>query len=362
MPQIKSKLLIVDDSSLYRELLSRRLLQEGYDVHCAADGAEGLYKIESEAFDMVLLDIMMPKPDGFEVLREVRRTHPMDTLPVIMVTANDDSQRMVKALGLGANDYFPKTLDPLVALARIAAHLAIKRLVAANRDFLGIASHDLKKPLAVILDVLETLRDEYPAGAAVDHELHDMLGIALQTVRQMQQIIQDFLDLGASESGHLKLEPAPVDLNALVRQVVNNNAVHARHKEHNLTLKLDSALPLIQGDAARLAQVIDNLLGNAIKFSPRQARTIVHTRCEGSTVLCAVQDTGPGLSSDDLQKVFNTKFAKLSNAPTDGEMSTGLGLNICKQLIDLHNGQIGVYNNPHGPGAIFWFRLPVRGQ
>lgn len=360
MQQAQSKVLLVDDDTIDLKVLTRRLHQEGYAVESATDGVEALRKLRTGQFDLVLLDILMPRLSGFEVLREIRRVHSLDTLPVIMVTAAENNDDMVKALSLGANDYLTKAMAPRVALARIANQLNLKRLAAANKEFLHIASHDMKKPLAVLKDILETLRRDYPSGTLVTAHLHELLALSLKTLEHMEHLVQNCLDLGVIESGRIQMEREAVDLNRVVRQTVENNTFYAQQKEHALKLDLYPTLPLVQGDEFRLTQVIDNLVGNAIKFSPRGSTTTVRTRLEYSHVLCEVQDSGPGLTEEDLQKVFVTRFTPLSNAPTGGEASTGLGLTICKQLIDLQGGDIGVYNNPAGPGATFWLRLPLR--
>jgi signal transduction histidine kinase len=175
----------------------------------------------------------------------------------------------------------------------------------------------------------------------------------------MQHTLTAFQDLNVIESGRIQITPSVIDLHALVRQVVQSNAYYAQQKEHCLQLALAPELPPVQADESRLRQVIDNLVGNAIKFSPYQATTVIRTRLEPDSVVVEVQDTGPGLTEQDMAKVFVTKFAQLSNLPTGNEAQTGLGLTLCKYLIDLQGGDIGVYNNPTGPGATFWFRLPL---
>ncbi len=359
MHQAQSVVLLVEDNSLDRKVLSRRLRQEGYAVEHATNGEEALRKIKTERFDLVLLDIIMPRLGGFQVLRETRKFYSLDALPIIMVTAGDDSEDMVLALTLGANDYLTKNMPPRVALARIATHLSLKQLALANREFLHIASHDLTRPLAELREALQTLDQRYPLGTIVTEQAHELLALSLSTVEHMQHILTAFQDLHVIESGHIRITPHIIDLHDLIRQVVQSNAYYAQQKEHSLHLELAPELPPVQADESRLRQVIDNLIGNAIKFSPYQATTVVRTRLESDSVVVEVKDTGPGLTEQDLEKVFVTKFAQLSNRPTGGEMQTGLGLTLCKYLIDLQGGDIGVYNNPTGQGATFWFRLPL---
>jgi signal transduction histidine kinase len=355
-----SHVLLVEDNSVDRKVLSRRLRQEGYGVEHALNGEEALRKIRDGGFDLVLLDIIMPRLSGFEVLREARRAYPMDRLPIIMVTAEDNSDYMVKALMLGANDYLIKRMSPQVALARIAAQLSLKRLAATSREFLNAASRDLQQPLALLQHHLESLMRDQPPGAASTADSQERLTACLRTVASMQHVVQGLLEIGSIETGRIQINSRYVDLNTLAHQVVAANAYYAGQKQHTLQLDLHPQLPPVWADEARLLQVMDNLIGNAIKFSPPGGQSTLRTRPERAGVLFEVTDRGPGLTPIDLEQIFAGHFSCLSNTPTGGETSARLGLTICKQLIDLLGGEIGVYNNTSGPGATFWFRLPLQ--
>lgn len=350
-------LLIVDDNEMNRDMLARRLQRHGYQIAIAEDGYQALAKIEQSHYDMVLLDIMMPGLNGLEVLEILRRSHSSLELPIIMVTAKDQSDDIVSALRLGANDYVTKPVDFQIALARIQTHLEQRRLANLNDEFLSIASHDLKKPLALILDIAATMREEMQDGVLSAAEAPQLLELIRQSGEQMKTIIEDFLDLHAVEGGFLKLNKAWIDLNILVEDRVEANQEYAKRKQIMMKAALLPGLPKVHADAKRILQVIDNFIGNALKFSPPHTEVLVRTEQQSDAVRIIVSDQGPGLTADDLQKLFN-KFSRLSNAPTGGEKSTGLGLSICKQLVDLHNGVIKAENNPTR-GASFICQLPL---
>jgi signal transduction histidine kinase len=184
-----------------------------------------------------------------------------------------------------------------------------------------------------------------------------MLTFIVKRGEDMNRIITDFLDFQAMEDGKLKLDLAAISLNDIARGAVGSNTDYARSKEIDLRLELDGNLPIVNGDEARLNQVTQNLVGNAIKFCSKGAQIVVHTSVNGGDPVLGVTDSGPGLTEEDLAMTF-TKYARLSNKPTGDEKSSGLGLAICKEMIELHGGQIGVYNNPER-GATFWFSLPA---
>jgi len=223
--------------------------------------------------------------------------------------------------------------------------------------FIGFAHHDLRKPLVVIRDIVDTLHDTLRLTGKPPADLPELLELIRRSDDYMQNIVNDFLGEIVLHEDSLTCHPEPLDLNLLIRFIVTSNQAYAGRKQITLETDLDSHLPEIRADDTRITQVLSNLVDNAIKFSPTGTRIRIRTRLEGDTVRCQVQDEGPGLTEADLEKVF-TPHTRLSNRPTGGEPSTGLGLAICRRIVELHGGEIGVHNNP-GRGCTFWFRLPV---
>lgn len=353
-----ARLLIVDDNENNRDMLSRRLQRQGYETEVAADGQEALEKIESGQHDIVLLDVMMPGMSGLEVLKRIRESHSIEELPIIMATAKGESADIIEALDLKANDYVVKPIDFPVLLARLRTQLSLKRMSEMKNDFLRIASHDLKGPIHAILSASSLLEAEVPAGAVMSAEMFEFVGLIRNRTRQMWGIIEDFLDFQAFDDGQIQLHLAPTDLNDLVSRVVSRNASYAASKDMGLQMDLEDGLPAAEIDSGRVEQIIENFVSNAIKFSYQGSATLVRTRSvDGGRMRVEVIDGGPGLKAEDMGKLF-LKYARLSNRPTGGEVSTGLGLAICRRLVELHNGGIGAGNN-EGGGAIFWFEVPV---
>lgn len=351
------RLLVVDDNDLNREMLTRRLVRKGFEVVMAANGYEAMDEVEKSPFDLILLDIMMPGVTGLEVLEILRKRHSAAELPIIMATAKTQSEDVVAALNLGANDYVTKPIDFNVLLARVDTHLKLKNLFKLKDDFLGMASHDLKNPLFVIVCQAYLINSKVPVGSVMTEEAMEMLNKIGVHAKNMQKIIADFLDFQAVEDGQLKLNQEMLDLAELGNRVVENFQPYAAEKE--ITLSFSDCTPdekaMILGDPSRLEQVVQNLVGNALKFNPAMGNVMVEVHCRSRKVDFLVKDTGPGLSAQDLERVF-VQFGKLSRRPTGSESSSGLGLSICKKLVELHDGDIGARNNPDG-GACFWFSL-----
>lgn len=354
---IKGHILVVDDNEMNRDMLTRRLSRRGFDVTPSDSGMDALEKIRGHRYHLVLLDIMMPEVDGIEVLEQVRESRTETELPVIMVTAKDQSEDVVKALDKGANDYVTKPIDFPVLLARVRTHLIVKHLSDQKDEFLRIASHDLKNPLMSIYGSARIVETQLAPGDELTEQMHQMVQRVSKNAKLMQRIIEDFLDFQAMEGGGLSLEKAACDLNHVAREAVESNSDYADQKKMKVELELAESLPELEADPIRLEQVAQNFLSNAIKFSPPESDIVVRTLAENGEVKLEVRDFGPGLTDEDLEKAF-TKYARLSNKPTGGEKSSGLGLAISKQMIDLHDGEIGVYNN-EDKGATFWFSLPA---
>jgi len=356
--QNQHNLLIVDDNDINRQLMSMQFKRAGYNVVVAQSGYQALDFIEATSFDLVLLDIMMPGISGLEVLEEIRKHHTLISLPVIMVTADDLEQSILKALQLGANDYLTKPLNLPVALARIKTQLALKDLATLKEEFVRFASHDLKKPLIVMMDIASELKKACIPGKQVGADIPELIELITRTGDNMQQVISGFLNADRS----LAVSPEPkyktIEFNSVVDKSLKANESYARKKGVKLRKELADNLPNVEADEFRLSQVLDNLIGNAMKFSPRETTTTVRTRADDNFVYAEVCDGGPGLKEEDMQNLF-TRYAKLSNRPTGNETSSGIGLSMSKQFIDLHKGEIGAHNNKQN-GATFWFRIPIK--
>ncbi|MCX7045150.1 MAG: hybrid sensor histidine kinase/response regulator [Candidatus Sumerlaeota bacterium] len=381
----RKRVLVVDDEASNRELLEALLTSLGHDVDMAADGCTALEKLDP-SHDLVLLDVMMPGIDGYEVVRRIRNESSVSDIPICMVTALSGKEERLRAVEAGVNDFIAKPIDKTELQVRTASLLktkeaqdTIKRcqaeLEAQNRilqenseqlrklgeqkdEFLRIASHDLKSPLTCILGFASLIDSQTPPGAAMTAETRGWTEKIAGHCRVMQKIIEDFLDFQAMEDGQIKLTLETVDINELARDVLERNAGYAAKKRITPHLDLEGGSLLVNADKSRLNQVLENFVSNAIKFSPQGKQVTVCTRKTERGVLVEVRDSGPGLTDEDMKKLF-VKYAKLSNMPTGGEKSSGLGLAICRKVVEMQGGKTGARNNPEG-GATFWFELPGR--
>ncbi len=236
-----------------------------------------------------------------------------------------------------------------------------ERLVALNEiknKFLGIAAHDLRNPIAGILGYTSIL-EKGLLGALPDQQMK-IVGRIGSICTRMQKMVEDLLDVSAIESGNLDLKREWIALDAFLQEQFETARMLAQVKNIEMRMEIPSDLPRIFVDSGRLAQVISNLVTNAIKFSQSGTVVTLLARVENGEALIAIKDQGPGIPKDELGNLFRD-FGRTSVKPTDGEKSTGLGLAIVKRLVEAHGGRIWVESQV-GAGSTFVFALPLQSE
>lgn len=398
LEDVNPVVLLVDDQAMIGEAV-RRLLMRETDItfHYCASGTEARATAIRVQPTVILQDLVMPQIDGLQLLQEYQACPDTGKIPVIVLSTKEDPQTKKQAFELGASDYLVKLPDQIELIARIRHHStayiaqqqrdkAMDALSVALRDkseFMRIASHDLKNPLTVILGSARLLEERVAKAQSGDEaEVNTQLvQVILRQADQMRKLVEDYLDAQAIEDGQLKLQLVTGDLNKVVSNVLADLQGYADSKDSVLHMELDDSLPAANFDAGRVAQVTINLCSNALKFSPKGSEVWVRTTAVTSLpnasetdsgtsefasdpnagtryALLQVQDQGPGLLPEEMKQLFR-RYGKLSARPTGNEKSTGLGLSICKRLVELHGGKIGALTNEGGEGSTFWFALPL---
>ncbi|HVU32312.1 MAG TPA: hybrid sensor histidine kinase/response regulator [Opitutaceae bacterium] len=364
------KILVVDDDRLNIRILAGILQREGYVVAEADSGERALECYAGLNPNLVLLDVMLPGIDGFETCRRLKQTYGDKSAPVIFITAKNDSDDVVAGLGAGGVDYLPKPFNPKEVVARIRSHLQNQLLVAeqqrlveqlsranaAKNRFLGMAAHDLRNPLASIRGLAEFLRDG--TVGPLNSEQLELVATIHDASQSMLVVVNDLLDVATIEAGELKLSLGSVDLPDLVGKSVALINIEAAKKNTHVVMEAKAPASPLAIDAAKMRQVIDNLLSNAVKYSPPGSRvTVILTRdAERHEIGLSVRDQGPGIPAGERDRLFKD-FGRLSVQPTGGEKSTGLGLAICRKIVEAHGGKISA-ENLQDRGCEFRVTLP----
>ncbi len=367
----QARILVVDDITRNLQVVGTMLRNAGYEVMPTTSGEQALARVQVQVPDLILLDLMMPGIDGLEVCRRLKAEAGTAQVPVIFLTASNEMEHLVQGFEVGAVDYVTKPFNPPELLARVRTHVELKRarqrlreLNDEKNEFMGIVAHDLRNPLGAINGYSELIVEESAPGAAAEpggwernrKEIHECAARIQTTSRRMAEMVQNLLDANRIERGEFKLTLAPTDLSALLGSAVENFIPRAAAKRQAFECHRDPVPVLVVADPNVLAQVLENLISNAVKYSPAGMEISVRLRVLDSVVRLEVQDRGPGLSAEDQKKLFG-KFARLSAKPTGGEHSTGLGLSIVKKMVEAMNGRVWC-ESELGQGATFLVEFP----
>jgi two-component system sensor histidine kinase/response regulator len=353
-------ILVVDDQPANIQMVGSVLGPLGHEIIPAMDGATALKRIALQRPDLILLDVLMPEPDGYEVCRRLQANPAWRDLPVIFLSAADDKDLIVRALNSGGVDYITKPFNQNELISRVRTQLALKtardqlRQLAEDKDeLMGMLAHDLKNFLGGTHLSAQMLAGEI--HACQNPRLIQMAENILRTSEQSLAFLKGFLANAAAEH-RLVVKPGAFNFSAVAAGVIRRHQEAARRKQLTLHGDFPEEPVLAYGDAAALDQVLDNLLSNALKFSPPGKPVRVIVRPAGRQAECVVRDEGPGFTADDLARMFH-RYQRLSARPTGGESSTGLGLCIVRKLVLAMNGKIACDSEP-GRGAAFTVRLP----
>jgi signal transduction histidine kinase len=364
-------LLVVDDDAMNRDVLSRRLERQGHRVLTASNGPEALRLMQENAFEVVLLDIMMPDMDGYEVLGHLKADERLRGVPVIMISAIDEVKSVVRCIEAGAEDYLAKPFDPTLLKARIGASLEKKRgrdresllfeqlqknykrleeVEKLRDDMRNMIVHDLRTPLTAMIVGVEMLGSHGELTASQ----REMVGIAANGGQTLLGMINDLLDVEKMESGTARLHYEQLSAETLLTKAVTQVRSLAEMEGTELVSTIAAGLPLFAGDQKRLSRTLVNLIANAIKFTRAGTVTITASQDEPQSIRFAVRDTGSGIPADAFERIFE-KFGQLDAAHRVG---TGLGLAFCKLAVEAHGGHIEV-ESTMGVGSTFSFTIPV---
>ncbi|HEY5227167.1 MAG TPA: hybrid sensor histidine kinase/response regulator [Opitutaceae bacterium] len=363
------RILAVDDDRINLRIIGGILRPEGYEIAEASSGEQALELYGSFHPNLVLLDVMMPGIDGFTTCRTLKKTYGDKCAPVIFVTAKSEADDVVMGFDAGGVDYLTKPFRPKEVVARIRTHLSnqqlaeqqkllVSQLSKANADkdrFLGMCAHDLRNPLSSIRGLAELMNEDAIGEMTVEQK--EIIQTIHGASQSMLQLVNELLDVATIEGGHLKLDKAPTSIAEIVERSVHLSNIEAAKKNTKIEMVKANGDPIVDVDRNKIRQVVDNIISNAVKYSPKGSIITVVIHADANVAGFAVRDSGPGIPDSERHMLFKD-YSRLSAKPTGGEKSTGLGLAICRKIVEAHNGTIGVENIP-GRGAEFIVSLPL---
>ena len=366
-------LLVVDDNADNREVLGRHLERQGHRVLIAENGRQALEMLAVRDFDLLLLDIIMPQPNGFEVLRQVKTDQP--ELPVLMISALNEMESVVRCIEMGAEDFLPKPFNPVLLKARITACLEKKRfrdkeleyhkalaetneqLKIANSNYmqmLGFVTHELKAPLSAMQSMISLVMDGF-AG-----EVPEKIGRYLLRIKrnceELQDMVKNYLDLSRAERGELVANKVAMDFYQEV-VVPSVDQAKAIFDSRGMSLEVDSPEEvLLTADPELLRIALTNYLTNAAKYGAENGKARLHVEQRDDELGVCVWNEGLGFTAEEHSALF-AKFSRLQNKNTADKRGSGLGLFLIKNILEQHQGKVWAESEPDR-WARFCFRLP----
>lgn len=367
------KIMIVDDVISNIMLLRVLLASEKYQLISAMGGKEALKMIQVEKPDLILLDVMMPDLDGYEVTTAIRAMEPpLCNIPIIFLTALNSSSDVVKGFLVGGNDFVSKPFSREELLIRVNHQISLeaaKRIITRQKEELqniinardkmySVIAHDLRSPLGSIKMMLNTLVSLLQPQV-IGEDVYELLNLSNQTIEDTFSLLDNLLKWTKSQVGRLNVVKQPSELVSLTREVLTIQEKIAESKGLKLLLEAPESCE-IYADREMIKSILRNLLSNAIKFTSTGGVVMVtikdHVQEESDMVVVSVMDTGCGMTVEGKDKLLKTD-SHFSTFGTNKEEGSGLGLLLCQDFVQKNGGRLW-FDSEEGLGTTFNFSIP----
>ena len=362
------KLLVVDDVQTNVLLLKALLGKEGYGILVANNGQEALEVIRNENPDLILLDVMMPGMDGFEVAERLKSEEFRCEIPIIFLTALDDTQSIVNGFKLGVGDFISKPCRKEELMVRIKHQLSLvaarriieekneelRKTIAGRDKMYSVIAHDLRSPMASMKMLLNTIMMSVEKDK-IDPDIFDMLEMSNKTSEEVFSLLDNLLKWTKSQLGKLTVIPQKLDISGLADGVVEvmNSVAEVKHIK---LIRTDHESFFVYVDIEMIKSILRNLISNAVKFSNPDSEIKVGIKAEDGKVIVSVTDSGKGIKKEDQHKLLkdSTHFTTYG---TSSEEGSGLGLLLCRDFARKNGGELW-FESEENLGSVFSFSLP----
>jgi two-component system sensor histidine kinase/response regulator len=360
----EQSILIVDDVPKNIQLLGSILKEETYELEFATSGKEALEWLDSKQFDLVLLDIMMPEMDGFEVCRRIKENPATREVSVIFLTAKADFQSIIQGFEAGAVDYITKPYNRKELMIRVKTHLTLQRQqkqleqsTVFEKKIFSIIGHDLRSPMG-------NIRTYIDAFLLINNNLEESVLTLLKDLYLLSDnafnLLENLLNWAKSQSEGIVCRSQTENVSFLIKNVLTLFSLQAETKSINLQYKGNEQ---VNGffDPELISVVIRNLVSNALKYTPHGGSVTIHAyhKVENNLerLMVQVSDTGTGMTPEIIDNLLN-KNIHFTTYGTDNEKGSGLGFQLCKEFVALNLGHIWIESTP-GAGSNFYISLPT---
>ncbi|MHB1459718.1 MAG: hybrid sensor histidine kinase/response regulator [Armatimonadota bacterium] len=360
-------ILIVDDTPANLRLLTGMLRELGYKVRSVSDGQFALRTAKHDPPDLILLDVMMPDMDGYEVCSLLKADGELSDIPVIFISALNETMDKVKAFQVGGLDYITKPFQIREVQARVATHLELhrqrrllqesyeqlRRLEELRDNLVHMIVHDMRSPLTSMKGFLELL--DMVEGEKLSADGREYVSIVTKSADSLIELTTTLLDVSKIEAGEMPIEFSDCHPASIIQTVVDR--LESLQKQRTVSVEVQDETVTVRADAKMLDRIMQNLLGNALKFTPDHGSITVGFDVDSRGMRVYVRDSGPGIPVESRERIFE-KFGQVSQNKNLQQYSSGLGLTFCKLAVEAHGGTIGV-DSELGKGSTFWFTIPA---
>ena len=362
--ELKNKqplILIVDDVTANVKVLGNILLEEDFQIIVARNGLQAIEMAKNTKPDLILLDVNMPEMDGYETCKRLKSDLTTSFIPVIFLTAFNDTQNIVKGFEAGGVDYITKPYQKKELLLRVNTHLELKfsrekleKLIATKDMFFSIIAHDLRGPIGALTLLLEILTETN--NPLSDKAVSDILNQLKDSSKATSWLLDNLLKWARSQKREVTFNPSFISLYDVVKVNMNLFTQLANNKQIELINGVDINVKA-NFDFDMINTVVRNLLNNAIKFSLKGGKITVITTEYNNNIEVCIADTGVGIKSQIAENLFRSDVKIITQQGTSGERGSGLGLILCKDFVEKHGGEIWV-ESEIDKGSKFKFTLP----
>ena len=356
-------IMVVDDTLENLRVLGNILRENGYKIALVQSGKEAFTILENMIPMVIFLDVMMPDMDGYEVLQRLKNSPATMEIPVIMVTAKSDAEDIDSALSMGAIDYIKKPVNKIELLARLRTtiklrekELALQTMLQSKDDFIHMVAHDLRTPFASISGFADMLINDESLKNKMNSEHKEYLKIIIDSSTFLVEYFNKLLNWASIESKGLSVNTEKINLKGVIQTTQLLFSSKLKEKEQTFINKCKDDL-VIKADGALFQQIINNLISNAIKFSPDKSEISIITEELSDKIEITIRDSGSGISGVTPEELFTKSFHK-STRGTKGEKGTGVGLHICKVIADAHAFGL-TYKPAPQKGTDFMISIPL---
>lgn len=406
----KAIILYIEDNIANQKLVQRVLERHGYEIFIANDGLEGIALAREKHPHLILMDINLPNMDGKEITTRLRGIPHFEKTPIVALTANTSPNSRAQALAAGCNGFLTKPIDISTFPQQVESFLKgrvdtlsqgeqseqlklyaqklvekletkVKELQEVNQqlrdldrmksDFIVLVSHELRTPLTLINGYSYLLKERAKqAETQKDEQLAYIANGLTKGIERLSQVVNEIISVSRIAAGVLELSFAPIQVEELIEEILKGHRENCEKRQLQVTVKNLTDLPIIHGDSTQLKTAIDNVVGNAVKYTPDNGQITISGRPLSDAIVLTVQDTGIGIPIDEQRRIFEQFhiLGSIQNHTTSKSSfrggGLGLGLPIAKGIVEAHQGRIWVESDrrdlENPPGSTFHILLPLK--